>query len=87
MNNNNNELNSTSLIKSTLLILKYRMQDYKIKQDEEGYVAVQDMLKLLRRLHPERKYITAFDLQHMATTDMKKRFIISKDLKRIKLVA
>lgn len=85
--NTKNELNSSSLLKSTLLILKYRMKDYKVNQDEEGYVAMQDMLKLLRKIHPERKYITAFDLQHIARADIKKRLIVTKDLKRIKLVA
>lgn len=82
-----NELNSTSLLKSTLLILKYKMKEYKISTDEDGYVAVQDMLKLLRKIHPERKYITAFDLQHIARADIKKRLIVTKDLKRIKLIA
>lgn len=82
-----NELNSTSLLKSTLLILKYKMKEYKISTDEDGYVAVQDILKLLRKIHPERKYITAFDLQHIARTDIKKRLIVTKDLKRIKLIA
>lgn len=82
-----NELNSTSLLKSTLLILKYKMKEYKISTDEDGYVAVQDMLKLLRKIHPERKYITAFDLQHIARADIKKRLVVTKDLKRIKLIA
>lgn len=82
-----NELNSTSLLKSTLLILKYKMKEYKISTDEDGYVAIQDMLKLLRKIHPERKYITAFDLQHIARADIKKRLVVTKDLKRIKLIA
>lgn len=87
MNKITNELNSTNLLKSTLLILKYNMDEYKLSKDKEGYVATQDILKLLRRIHPERKYITAFDLQHIAKTDIKKRFVITKDLKRIKLIA
>ena len=82
-----NELNSTSLLKSTLLILNYKMKEYKISTDEDGYVAIQDMLKLLRKIHPERKYITAFDLQHIARADIKKRLVVTKDLKRIKLIA
>ena len=82
-----NELNSTSLLKSTLLILKYKMKEYKLSTDEDGYVAIQDMLKLLRKIHPERKYITAFDLQHIARADIKKRLVVTKDLKRIKLIA
>lgn len=85
--NSNNELNSSSLLKSTLLILKYKLEHYKLSTDDNGYVLTRDILKLLRSIHTDRKYITAFDLQHIVRADMKKRLEITKDLTKIRLVA
>lgn len=82
-----NELNSSSLCKSMLMILKYRMKDYDLSTDKEGYVEVQDILRILRRIHTERKYITALDLQHIVRADIKQRLVMTKDLKKIKLIA
>ena len=78
-------LNSNSVMKTFLYVLRNQPKNVKETRNDEGWVDIQPVLKILRVNHPEQKYITAFDIKHMITTDIKKRANISKDLKRVRL--
>lgn len=80
-------MSSIKIYKTLLTVLKYRKDDYKLETDEKGYFCTREVLKALRILHPEYKYITALDIRHSATCDIKKRVEITKDLTKIKLTA
>lgn len=76
---------SKNVYKTLLNTVKYHSDYYKlIKKDEEWY-DIQPILKILRKQHPEKRIISAFDIKHMIIADVKKRMEISKDLKYIRL--
>lgn len=79
------QLNSNSVMKTFLYILKNQPQVVRNTRSEDGWVDLQPVLRILRVNHPEHKYITAFDIKHMIITDIKKRANITKDLKKVRL--
>lgn len=80
-------MNGIKIYKTLITVLRYKTDDHKLKADEKGYFCTKEVLKVLRTLHPEYKYITALDIQHSAICDVKKRVEITKDLTKVKLVA
>lgn len=78
------EIRSNKVMRTFISVLKEKYYDGKIEKD--NWIELQPILKTLRQLHPDVKYITAFDIKHFITTDCKRRLEISKDLKHVKIL-
>lgn len=76
---------SNNVYKTLLNTIKYHADYYKLEKCDKGWFELQPILKIVRKHHPEHKYLTVFDVKHMIVSDMKKRLEMSKDMKSIKL--
>lgn len=70
-------LNYTHLSRTISLALRHRPQLYSLTLDENGWVAVEDVLQRLRKARPEWENLTEADLIKMNEQASKKRYEIA----------